>query len=569
MDRITESLVENYISNNELQVNKIEDKFEYFCNYCIVSREYSDTFDIDQITLGDDAVGIDGIAIIVNGKLIEEKDEIDDLIETNKYLEVLFVFVQSKTANNFDCGEISKFLFGVADFFDVNFKLPRSSVLKEKAEIMNYIYNNGALMTKGNPICKLYYATTGTWKNDPVIAARFENGKQDLMQKNLFSDVVVVPVDARTIQKYYQDTITTISREIIFNNKSLLPEIRGVEQAYIGTLEFKQFEKLITDEEGKIVSSIFYDNVRAFQGGDNPVNKKIKETLAKREFDKFPILNNGITIVARSLQVVSNKFTLNDYSIVNGCQTSHVLFDSRNIEAIDTMSIPVRIIVTNDEEIRNEVIQSTNNQTQVRPEELSALSDFQKILEQYYLTTKDDTQLFYERRSKQFASNSSVTKTRIITVPIQIKAFAAMFLEEPHLVSRFYGKIIKYLGEKIFLNDHKPVVYYTTALAYFRLDQLFRSRNLDPKYKKCRYHLLMILPYIINNEPKPQLNSQKIEEYCGKILSKLETTENAVDVFKEATDLIEAAGIDIEHRDAFKLQPTNETIMKFFRDNKR
>lgn len=128
---------------------------------------------------------------------------------------------------------------------------------------------------------------------------------------------------------------------------------------------------------------------------------------------------------------------------------SHVLFDSRSINGINNMSIPIRLIVTTDEEIRNEIIRATNNQTQVKPEELEALSDLQKVLEMYYNTTKEDVQLFYERRSKQFNNIPTVIKTRIITIPIQIKSFAAMFLEEPHLVSRFYGRIIEYLGKKI------------------------------------------------------------------------------------------------------------------------
>lgn len=567
MDKITENLVEDYISINELVIKSIEDKFEVFCNYCVVSKEYNDTFDIEQVWLGDDTVGIDGIAIIVNGKLIEDKEEIDDLVELNKYLEVVFIFVQSKTSSNFDSGEISKFFFGVSDFFDDKPKLPRSDKMKEKTEIMNYIYSKSAFMTKGSPICKLYYITTGTWKDDAVIKARFENGEQDLLQRNLFSNVIITPLDARAIQKYYQDTKSTISRGIVFNNKTLLPEITGIEQAYIGTLEFNQFIKIITDVEDKIMSSIFYDNVRAFQGKDNPVNKKIKETLESKKFDKFPILNNGITIVAKSLQVVSNKFTINDYSIVNGCQTSHVLYDSKDLDGINKLNIPIRLIVTTDEEIRNEIIRATNNQTEVKPEELEALSDFQKSLELYYFTTKDDTKLFYERRSKQFANNSSVVKNRIITIPIQIKSFAAMFLEEPHLVSRFYGRIIKYLGEKIFVKDHKPIIYYTSALAYFRLDQLFRSHDLDSKYKKCRYHLLMILSYIVDENPKPNFNAHKIEEYCNKILTELDTKEKSIDIFNKITKIVDNSGVNINDRDLFKLQSTNDSLLKSFKKN--
>lgn len=565
VDRITENLIEDYILNNEFKISDLDDKFEVFSNYCIISKEYEDIFDIEQVWLGDDSVGIDGVATIVNGKLIEDKDEIDDLVGLNKYLEVTFIFIQSKTSSNFDSGDISKFLFAVSDFFDERPKLPRTDKMKEKAEIMNYIYSKSALMTKGNPICKLYYVTTGTWKNDAVINARFDGGKQDLLQKNLFRNVYINPMDARAIQKYYQDTKATISKEITFNNRTILPDISGVEQSYIGTLEFNQFIKLITDDENKIVNSIFYDNVRAFQGMDNPVNKKIKETLEAKKFDKFTILNNGITIVAKSLTLAGNKFTLFDYSIVNGCQTSHVLFDSRGIDGITNMSIPIRLIITTDEEIRNEIIRATNNQTQVKPEELEALSDFQKVLEMYYNTTKEDLQLFYERRSKQFNNIPTVIKTRIITVPIQIKSFAAMFLEEPHLVSRFYGRIIEYLGKKIFAKDHKPIVYYTSALTYFRLDQLFRYHSFDPKYKKCRYHILMILPYMIKNIPRPDYNSHKIDAYCNNILKELETTEKSIALFNKITKVIDDSGININDRDAFKLQSTNETLLRSFK----
>jgi len=562
MDRITENLVEDYISTNELKIKKMDEKFELFCNYCIVSKEYNDTFEIDQVWLDDSSMGIDGIAIIVNGRLVDSKEEIDDLVELNKYLEATFIFIQSKTSDSFAAADMGNFIFSVSDFFAVKPKISRTEKVKEKIELMNHLYNKSSFMNRGTPVCKLYYVTTGTWKRDATLTTRLESGQQDLLQTKLFSSVTITPLDARLIQKYYQNTKAAISIEITFNNKTILPEITGVEQAYIGTLEFEQFLKIITDDENKILSSIFYDNVRAFQGENNPVNKKIKETLRLKNFDKFTILNNGITIVAKSLAVAGNKFSLNDYSIVNGCQTSHVLYESRKIEGINKVSIPVRLIVADNEEIRNEVIRATNNQTSVKPEELEALSDFQKSLELYYLTTKGETKLFYERRSKQFNNDPKVIKTRIITIPTQIKSFAAMFLEEPHLVSRFYGRIIKYLGEKIFVKDHKPIIYYTSALAYFRLDQLFRYHDFDPKYKKCRYHLLMILPYMIKNISRPQFNSSKTEEYCCNILKEIETTAKSAKLFNKIRKIVDGSGVDIEDRDLFKLQSTNDTLLK-------
>ncbi len=60
--------------------------FEKLVNYCIVSNDYSKTIDINAITIGEGGdTGIDGLAIIVNGQLIENKDEIDDLLERNRF----------------------------------------------------------------------------------------------------------------------------------------------------------------------------------------------------------------------------------------------------------------------------------------------------------------------------------------------------------------------------------------------------------------------------------------------------------------------------------------------------
>ena len=561
MDRITNHLVDDFISNNELNISDESKRFELFCIYSIISKEHSESFEIDKISIGhDNDTGIDGIGILVNGRLIESKEEIDDLLEINKYLEAVFIFIQSKTSSNFDSGNIGKFLFGISDFFEQNPKLIRNELVQEKAEIMDYLYTKSASMIKGNPKCKIYYVTTGNWNDDPNLRARFDVSKDDLIKKNLFSDVEIYPTGAPEIQKYYQTTKETISRQIVFANKVILSDIEGVNEAYIGTLEFNDFIKLITDEENNILNSVFYDNVRAFQG-ENPVNIKIEKTIKDKKFDQFVVLNNGITIVAKKIQSAGNRLTINDYQIVNGCQTSHVLYNQKDEDDIDKIIVPLRIIVSENEQLANEIIISTNSQTTVKPEELEALSEFQKNLELFYKTISGEGQLYYERRSKQFNNDLSIIKTRIITIPIQIKCFASMFLGKPHTVSRYYGSIIKNLGEKIFRSDHKPIVYYCSALAFYRLEHLFRTGSLNAKYKKCRFHLLTIVPRIISDEPMPQFNSRKIDAYCQQIIDVFLDPRQSLEIFNQATSIIDKLGLDLDNRDVFKTQATTDLIM--------
>lgn len=166
MDRITKSLIEELLNSQEIDsVNESKD-FERLVNYSIISNEYSKTFDLNTVTVGDGGdTGIDGVAIIVNGQLIENKEEIDDLIDRNNSLEVTYIFIQSKTSSSFSSGELSTFFFGVNDFFGETPTLVRNNDIVKLAEISDYLYLKTPYF-KDNPTLKLFYVTTGKWVGD-------------------------------------------------------------------------------------------------------------------------------------------------------------------------------------------------------------------------------------------------------------------------------------------------------------------------------------------------------------------------------------------------------------------
>jgi hypothetical protein len=118
MDRITRSLLGDFLKTQEIKSNDESSNFEKFCNYSIISNEYNKNFDIDNITIGaGNDTGIDGIAIIVNGYLVEEIHEIDDLLQQNGSLEVKYILTQAKTSSNINTGDMHLFYAGVYDFF--------------------------------------------------------------------------------------------------------------------------------------------------------------------------------------------------------------------------------------------------------------------------------------------------------------------------------------------------------------------------------------------------------------------------------------------------------------------
>jgi hypothetical protein len=159
-------------------------------------------------------------------------------------------------------------------------------------------------------------------------------------------------------------------------------------------------------------------------------------------------LNNGVTLVARDLQTTGNKFAASDYQIANGCQISHVIFNEWQTLGNDTY-IPIKVIATTDEEIISSIITATNRQTEVTADDLFAMSGFQKKLEALYESYPGKKKLYYERRSKQYASVDGIEKVRIIDKTQQVRSFAAMFLDDPHRAVRYYSDLRNQVGTMV------------------------------------------------------------------------------------------------------------------------
>lgn len=560
MDRITKTLLTNFVSENELENTQEFKQFEHFVDYSIISKLYRNSFEIDTVNIGGGGDGaIDGLAIIVNGKLINDIEELDDIISENAYLDCDIIFIQSKTSPEFDVSGIGSFIFGIKDFISENPSLVQNEKLKKNKEIWEAIIDKSAYMINRRPIGKLFYVTTGKWVNDQNLKAVISSGVNELEDSGLFSEVIFEAYGASDIQKLYQETRNKLSSTINFQNRIILPDIGGVKEAYLGILNFNEFLRLIQDNDESIYN-IFYDNVRDFQG-DNEVNTKIKKTLTDKKFDLFCLLNNGVTVVAASLTPAGNRFTLRDYQLVNGCQTSHVLHQSRSIENIDKVHVPVKIIVTEDEDIKNEIILATNSQTEVRQEQLEALTSFQKSLELYYNSVRGEGRLYYERRSQQYHSTPGVKKTQIISIPIQIKLFASAFLNVPHSVSGYCGTIVKRFRSKIFESGHKHCLYYASALCYYRLESMFRSGIVDVKYKKIRFHLIMLARMIAISIDLPPFNSNKIEKQCENFIKILNNEQECTHLFNKAITVFEMSDLNLSQKQ-FKAESETELLIE-------
>lgn len=564
MDRITTSLLNEYIKSNELEKLDTATAFEYFVSYSLASKVYRSSFDVSELSTGGGGDGgLDSIFFIINGKLVTKIDELNDIADSSTYLDVDAIFIQSKTSSDFNGQAISSFFDSIKYFVRDNCNIKYNHKVQLLHELWIAILDRSNMMVNRIPNCHAFYVTTGRWVDDDELCRIIKDKKIDLYDEGVFNLIDYSMLGAKEIQKVYQETKNKLSVQINFQNKITLPDIDGISEAHLGVVGFNDFKKIVQDEDNNIYN-IFYDNVRDFQGY-NKVNTKIRKTLEDKKFDLFCVLNNGVTIVAKTLISTGNRFTIQDYQIVNGCQTSNVLHDCRDVKGIEDVYVPIKLIVTESEDIKTNITLANNSQTEVKVEHLESLSNFHKELELYFESENSGVRLYFERRSMQYNADSTIKKTQIISIPVLIKSFASMFLLSPHLVNGYYGTIVSKFSDEMFINNHRLEAYYASGLCFYRIEQYFRSGDIKTENKKGRYFILMVVILLIFGKKLPQFNSNKMMKNSNQLISILNNESLSLDLLKVAEKIFEGAKLDFDKRQFKSESETREVISSYER----
>ncbi len=547
MDLITNQYVTLFCKEHNLPESLEEfKKFEHFAAYVVFRREYSGTIDTHDVLTGDEAAtsysggsdtGIDAIGIVVNDALVTDLDELNEQLGRPGKLDVTFIFIQSEISAHFDSSKIGTFGTGVNDFFAPSPTLPRSRRISEFAAMRKAIYDQAVRFKTHNPLCKLFYVTTGTWNEDAHPKAARDRARLALFDTGLFSQVLFEPIGATALQDLYRRTQSTIKTQFEFRARvTVQPRIADVSSAYLGFLPWSEFKKIIMDASGNLMRGLFFDNVRDFQGW-NKVNNEISETLKGKDRDRFVLMNNGLTIITRTLNTVADQFYMEDYQIVNGCQTSNVLFEERISLEAQQVTIPIRLIHTTDETIINSIVKAANWQTAVTEQQLYALQEFPRELEAFFAAFHETERMYYERRSGQY-DHLTIERTRIINSTNTIRAYAAMFLAEPHRTIRNYASIWGKVSTSIFVKGHKMDAYHVAAFSYYKLDAMLRSKRLDPKHKLARFQILLAFRYAASTDTPPGPKNRKMEGYCKKIRAVLTDSTRCEATFLRAAQVV-------------------------------
>jgi hypothetical protein len=519
--------------------------FERFVNSSILKSHQPDAFTADSDFLdkvcvgGSGDNGIDGMAIKLNGLLVSSIEEINEIVNKFKKVDIEFIFIQSKYKENFNAGELNNFIAGVRNFLNNEPLIALNKKSKEFFEVKRHLMSDEIVCCWLNsPSVRMYFVAMGKWRNIPQHLALAKQAKRDIEALNVYANINLHFIDNEQLKSTLDSNENNFTTFIDTIGTLELTKVDGVENSCIALCKGDEFAKMLTSEEGVIRKSLFDDNVRDFQG-DNSVNSEIYSTIEK-DPSKFILLNNGITVVCEEFTTQNRRLKITNPQIVNGCQTCHVLYNAHQ-KGLDISQVPisVKFISTKDDEISNDIVKGTNRQNIVMDEAFEATKKFHKDLEDFFNHINGDysTKIFYERRAKQYAHNPIIKQTQKFNLKILTQYFTSMFLNKPDLAHRHESVLLRELANKIFQETHSKLPYFIACYSFFQLEFLFREKNFYPELKPYKAHLLMMFRESIAGR-NPNINDEKaIDTYTLKISNILKDNDKTRKRFVEVAKL--------------------------------
>ena len=485
------------------------DKFERYVAANYLFQYLKDNVELIEASVlgGGKDEGIDVAAVVVNGKVVFEPNEIDDLIADQGANTAKVIFIQTKTSESYDSKLIAKFLHGVEAVTKYAMK-PKSIDLPPRlvdlADLIDRIAESGDKFQENRIPCELYYVTTSA--ND----GRDAQGELQVSQAIERIRQIGAYSEGLKLRTHGHEELAAKQKErhgpqnvqFNFEKRQTIPATDRVSEAYIGLISAAELLKLIKDDSGEVRAGIFDDNVRLDLGSHNPVNTQIMGTLRSTEREHFPFLNNGLTIIATELRGLGDRFFISGYQVVNGGQTSNQLIRWADLAEVKSspqlladLWVPVKIVSSNDASVRTSVSIATNLQTPISSSDIQASSQVAKNVEEYFAQSGSDG-LRYERQDR--GSALEFARTRVVTTPELNRAVAATLFGESSPAIAAPKELEA--AESYVWGEYPEEAYYYAAWIIYRIDRFFARTPDLTTLKAAKYHMAMMVSALVNPE---------------------------------------------------------------------
>lgn len=462
--------------------------FEFYCAQQFLKEYELSPEEIEWGLVGGEADGgCDGFYMFLNDTLVISDSEYEAMSKARSFCLDLYM-IQAKDSLGFQETPLLKFKTLVENILTITARFEKyhnryRAELCDKVKLFLEIYQK--IVTKHSTLrIHFVYASLGL-KVSPGVQAQAD----ELVSKCKGQfPIAEVEVDFVGAERLF--TLSRISSSPYRNLKLLAQPIGTYKEkgyvALVGLVDYYDF----LSEDGKMVNGLLDANVRDYQGL-TMVNKAILDTLENSPNEEFWWLNNGVTILASDISLVSQiEFRLENPKVVNGLQTSREIFDyftkDSNRATKEKRSVLVRVISTNDEAARDKIILATNSQTQIPPASLRATDPIHLRIELYCRKNG----LYYDRRKNQYR-NQGVRIRDIVSINFMGQCLISLLMMRPDSARARPSTVLSDdASYKKLFNDEYPLeMYYRVARAgrkisecLWKCDKLTRPQRTNIFY---------------------------------------------------------------------------------------
>ena len=239
--------------------------------------------------------------------------------------------------------------------------------------------------------------------------------------------------------------------------------------------------------------SLFSANVRASLGGTK-VNKDIATSIRDSKLHKaFPLFHNGITVLAKSVSHDSKKIYIEDYYVVNGCQSLNTLNSNRSHITSDLRVLTKFIQVEVESALAELITTNSNNQNGVKARDFKSNHPIQTRLQHEFTKCYGTDYAFEVKRGEPIKGKKVISNENAGLLLI------AFDLKEPWTTHRKYQIFDDRYGE-VFgrpeVTAHRIVLLEEISSCLI-LHLASLKNDLIGKYVLTRYLMLLVIRKIL------------------------------------------------------------------------
>lgn len=264
--------------------------------------------------------------------------------------------------------------------------------------------------------------------------------------------------------------------------------------------------------------SLFSLNVRLGLGRTR-VNKELEKAVREKgRHHHFMLFHNGVTIICRKLTVWGKRVKVEDYSIVNGCQSAIAFFENRK-HLSDKLLVLTRFIeVGGDDALAEEITYRTNNQNGINLRDLRSNDRIQLALKKQFQTE------FAGQIEYVIKSGEQATTTECLPNDKAGQFIMALYLDEPYNAHQKY-RLFGTDYERVFGREMSATKVYLAYLLYEAVETSIEKME-DPlirSYQLTKFIILGLVGHILRRDKlgrellnRPTAHLPKSKESVGE-----------------------------------------------------